>query len=107
MTVLPSNREIAHEIQIMGTYEVQQQPWTESRKHFMNSLRRSMRDSMESDGIQMAAGWARSMTMLIREKLLTLITQRHPLYERIDGFLDPQLIEQQTRNGALLLRLLF
>ena len=100
MTVLPSNREIAHEIQIMGTYEVQQQPWTESRKHFMDSLRRSMRESMESGGVRTAAGWARSMTMLIREKLLTLISQRHPLYERIDGFLDPQLIEQQTRNGA-------
>ena len=100
MTVLPSNREIAHEIQILGTYEVQQQPWTGSRKHFMDSLRRSMRESMQSGGVRTAAGWARSMTMLIREKMLTLISQRHPLYERIDGFLDPQLIEQQTQNGA-------
>ena len=39
MTVLPSNREIAHEMQINGSFEVLQQPWTDSRKHFMDALR--------------------------------------------------------------------
>jgi hypothetical protein len=100
MTVLPSNREIAHEIQISGVFEVQQQPWTESRKHFMDALRRSMRDSMANGGAQTATRWTRAMAVLIREKLMSLISQRHPLYDRIDGFLDPKLIEQQSRNGA-------
>lgn len=100
MTVLPTNREIAHEIQIEGTFEVQQQPWTDSRKHFMDALRRSMRDSMASGGSHTAASWTRAMAVLIREKMMSLISQRHSLYERIDGFLDPRLIEQQSHNGA-------
>lgn len=100
MTVLPTNREIAHEIQINGTFEVQQQPWTESRKHFMDALRRSMRESMASGGAQTATSWTRAMAVLVREKLMSLVSERHPLYERIDGFLDPKLIEQQSRNGA-------
>jgi hypothetical protein len=100
MTVLPTNREIAHEIQINGTFEVQQQPWTESRKHFMDALRRSMRESMASGGAQTATSWTRAMAVLVREKLMSLVSERHPLHERIDGFLDPELIEQQSRNGA-------
>ena len=100
MTVLPTNREISHEIQMLGTFEVQQQPWTESRKQFMDNLRTSMRQSMESGGSAAAAQWTHSMAILVREKLLNLITRKHPLYTRIDGFLDPKLIEQQAVNGV-------
>jgi T-complex protein 11 len=100
MTILPSNREIAHEMQISGSFEVQQQPWTESRKQFMDTLRSSMRESMQSGGNQTAAAWTHSMALLIREKLISLISTRHPLYERIDNFLDPKLIDQQSRNGV-------
>ena len=100
MTVLPSNREIAHEMQISGSFEVQQQPWTDSRKPFMDTLRSSMRESMQSGGAQATTAWTHSMAVLIREKLLNLISQRHPLYDRIDGFLDPKLIDQQCRSGV-------
>ena len=99
MTVLPSNREIAHEMQIHGSFEVQQQPWTDSRKHFMDTLRSSMRESMQSGGAQTTAAWTHSMAVLIRDKLLNLISQRHPLYDRIDGLLDAKLIDQQCQNG--------
>ena len=99
MTILPSNREIAHEIQISGTYEVQQQPWTESRKHFVDALRTSMRESMEGGDVQAATSWTHAMAILIRDKLLNLITPKHPLYDRIDGFLDPKIVEQTARNG--------
>jgi hypothetical protein len=99
MTILPSNREIAHEIQINGTYEVQQQPWTESRKHFVDALRTSMRESMEGGDNQAATSWTHAMAILIRDKLLNLITTKHPLYDRIEGFLDPKIIEQTARNG--------
>lgn len=99
MTVLPTNREIAHEMQIMGRFEVQQQPWTDSRKMFMNSLRQSMRESMQSGGVQVASNWTHAMAVLIKDKLLNMISKRHPLYERIDDFLDIRLIEQQSRNG--------
>ncbi len=107
MTVLPSNREIAHEMQISGSFEVQQQPWTESRKHFMDTLRSSMRESMQSGGAQATTPWTHSMAVLIREKLLNLISQRHPLYDRIDGFLDPKLIDQQCHNGVFSYPLFF
>ncbi|KPI43328.1 T-complex protein 11-like protein 1 [Cyphellophora attinorum] len=100
MTVLPTNREIAHEIQINGTFEVQQQPWTESRQHFVNALRNSMRESMANGGSQTAASWTHAMVVLIRGKLMGLISERHPLHDRLDGVLDPKLIEQQCRNGA-------
>ena len=99
MTILPSNRDISHEIQINGTYEVQQQPWTDSRKHFMDALRNSMRESMDGDDAQAATSWTHAMAILIRDKLLNLITPKHPLYESIDGFLDPKIIEQTARNG--------
>ena len=99
MTLLPSNREIAHEIQINGTYEVQQQPWTDSRKYFMDSLRSSMRQSMTQGGTEAAASWTHAMAILVRDKLLNLITRRHPLYDKVDSFLDPKLIDQQCRNG--------
>jgi hypothetical protein len=99
MTVLPTNREISHEIQINGTFEVQQQPWTEARKHFMDSLRSSMRQSMSQGGAEVAASWTHAMAILIRDKLLTLVNRKHPLYDRIDGFLDPKLIDQECRAG--------
>jgi len=99
MTVLPSNREIAHEMQINGTYEVQQQPWTDSRKQFMEMLRNSMRESMQEGGDRATASWTHAMAVLIRDKLLALVSQKHPLHDHIDGFLDPQLIDQQCRIG--------
>jgi len=99
MTVLPTNREISHEIQINGTFEVQQQPWTESRKHFMDSLRSSMRQSMSQGSSEVAASWTHAMAILVRDKLLTLVSRKHPLYDRIDGFLDPKLIDQECRAG--------
>ena len=100
MTILPTNREISHEIQINGTYEVQQQPWTESRKHLSDSLRSGMRQSMSQGGTEAAASWTHAMAVLIRDKLLNLISRKHPLYERIDGFLDPKLIDQECRVGV-------
>jgi len=99
MTVLPSNREIAHEMQINGIFEVQQQPWTDSRRHLMESLQSSMRQSMKNGGGEVAVSWTRAMAELIRDKLLNLISPRHPLFDRIDGLLDLTLIDQQCRNG--------
>lgn len=99
MTVLPSNREIAHEIQVNGTFEVQQRPWTDARKDLMDSLQTSMRDSMQDSSGQATTRWTHAMAVLIREKLINLVSPRHPLYDRIDGFLDPTLITQQCRNG--------
>ncbi|KAL6247907.1 hypothetical protein RBB50_005255 [Rhinocladiella similis] len=100
MTVLPSNREIAHEILINGSFEVQQRPWTEARKDLMSSLRSNMRSSMQDGNSEAAATWTHAMAILIREKLMNLVSQRHPLYDRFDGFLDPALINQQCRNGV-------
>ncbi|RMD41162.1 hypothetical protein DV735_g3951, partial [Chaetothyriales sp. CBS 134920] len=99
MTVLPPNREIAHEMQINGSFELQQQPWSEARGQFMDILRTGMRESMQNGGVQVAANWTYAMTVLVRKKLLDLISRRHPLYDRIDEVLDPKLIEQQSRHG--------
>jgi hypothetical protein len=99
MTILPSNREISHEIQISGTYQVQQQPWTDSRAHFVDSLQVNMRRSMASEGNAAAAGWTYAMAAFIREKLFTLITKQHPVHDRLDGFLDLKLIKQTAQVG--------
>ncbi|EXJ61229.1 uncharacterized protein A1O5_12021 [Cladophialophora psammophila CBS 110553] len=99
MTVLPSNREIAHEILVNGSFEVQQRPWTDARKGLMDSLRNSMRASIQGGDREVTARWIYSTAVLIREKLMNLISPRHPLYGRMDGFLDPALISQQCRNG--------
>ncbi|EXJ82371.1 hypothetical protein A1O3_06184 [Capronia epimyces CBS 606.96] len=99
MTVLPSNREIAHEILINGSFEVQQRPWTDARKDLMESMRSSMRASMRDGSTEVIARWTHAMAVLIREKLMNLVSRRHPLYDKIDGFLDPALISQQCRNG--------
>lgn len=99
MTILPTNREISHEIQINGTYQVQQQPWTDSRAHFIDSLQANMRRSMAKEGEAAAAGWTYAMAAFIREKLFTLISKQHPLYDRLDGFLDLKLIKQTAQAG--------
>lgn len=99
MTPIPSNREVSHEILVNGFFEVQQRPWTESRKAFSDSLRTGMRETLEQGGDLAASGWIGSMATLIRERLLNLVTQRHPLYERIDNFLDTTLIDQTCRAG--------
>ena len=99
MTLLPTNREISHEIQINGTYEIEQRPWTESRKHFMDNLRSSMRQSMSDGGTEAAASWTHAMAILVRDKLLNLISRKHSLYDQIDGFLDPKLMDQACRAG--------
>lgn len=100
MTVLPSNREIAHEIQINGTFEVQQRPWTEARKDLMDSLQSNMRLSMQDGSGASITRWTHAMAVLIRDKLMNLISPRHPLHDRTDGFLDPVLIRQQSLNGV-------
>lgn len=97
MTVLPPNREIAHEIQINGTFEVQQQPWTDSRKELLEALRRGMSESIRSGGIDSESSWTHSMVVLVKDKLMNLVSERHPLHSKIDGFLDARLIEQQVR----------
>lgn len=99
MTILPTNRELSHEIQINGTYQVQQRPWTDSRAHFIDTLQASMRRSMASEGDAAAAGWTYAMAAFIREKLFTLITKQHPVYDRLDGFLDLKLIKQTALAG--------
>lgn len=99
MTILPSNREISHEIQVTGTYQVQQQPWTDSRAHFVDSLQANMRRSMASEGDAAAAGWTYAMAAFIREKLFTLVTKQHPAYDHLDGFLDLKLIKQTAQAG--------
>ena len=99
MTVLPTNREIAHEIQVTGLYEIQQQPWTSSRQIFLDSLRKSLQQSMDSGDKDVMSRWTRAMTTLIRDRILNLLSQRHALYDRFDQYLDSRLIEQQTRQG--------
>ncbi|KIW76689.1 hypothetical protein Z517_09133 [Fonsecaea pedrosoi CBS 271.37] len=99
MTLLPTNREIAHEILVSGSFEVQQQPWTDARKGLTDSLRNRMRADLQNGDREATARWTHSMAVLIREKLMLLISPRHPLHSRMDGFLDPVLISQQCRNG--------
>ena len=99
LTVLPSNREISHEIQITGNYEVQQQPWTQQRKLFADLLQSNMQTALTSGNEVAISDWTQAMVILVRDKILNLVSPRHPLYDRIDGLLDPKLIEQQTRNG--------
>ena len=99
MTILPSNREISHEIQINGTFQVQQQPWTDSRAGFVDTLQANMRRSMASKGEAAAAAWTYAMAAFIREKLFTLITKQHPVYDQLDGCLDLELIKQTASAG--------
>lgn len=98
MTVLPPNREIAHEIQISGVFEIEQQPWTDSRKQLMEALSEGMRDSVKKGGGQAESAWTHSMVVLIKDKLMNLVTPKHPLHSRLDSLLDGPLIEQQVRQ---------
>ena len=54
---------------------------------------------MRRGSTEATATWTDAMAVLVREKLMNLISPRHPLYDRIDGLLDPKLISQQCRNG--------
>lgn len=101
MTVLPSNREIAHEIQINGTFEIEQQPWTDARKDLTDSWRQGMRECIRVGGKPEEAKWVAAMVTLIRAKLFNLVSEKHPLRERISQFLDADLLSQQSYHGAL------
>ena len=96
MTVLPSNREISHEIQINGTFEIQQQPWTQSRKEFLDVIRKGMRATFQEGSIEGQSAWILDMVDLIKDKLMNLVTSKHPLYNRLESLLDGPLIEQQV-----------
>lgn len=99
MTVLPPNREIAHEILVNGNFDVQEQPWTEARATFMTALKRDMRSSLQTGGVEAETDWTHAMVILIKNKLLQVVTQRHSLYDKINTFLDPRLIAQQVHKG--------
>lgn len=99
MTVLPPNREIAHEIQVNGMFEVEQQPWTDSKKELLDTLRRGMDESIRSGGIESESAWTHSMALLVKDKLMHLVSERHPLHKKIEEYLDARLIEQQVRVG--------
>lgn len=100
MTCLPANREISHEIQVSKTYEIQQAPWTNQRKVLMDALKSGMRESIKDGNPAMAAAWTESMVVLVKSKLFNLLSQKHPLYEKIDNFLDASLIQQQIARGV-------
>lgn len=99
MTVLPSNREIAHEIQVSGNFEIHEHPWTDARDTFMTALKRDMRSSLQHGGTEAEADWTHAMVILIKNKLLQVVTPKHNLYERINTFLDARLLAQQVQKG--------
>lgn len=68
----------------------------------MDALRKSMRESVQQGDTEAESAWTYSIVILVKEKLMSLITHRHPLHERIDCFLDPDLIEQQVRKGIFI-----
>ncbi|KAL9115436.1 MAG: hypothetical protein Q9227_000757 [Pyrenula ochraceoflavens] len=99
MTPIPSNREVAHEIQINGFFEIAQSTWTSPRRQFMETVCAEMRQALKEGGRETAAEWTHSMAIMIREKLMSLVSPRHFLYDRIDQILDVQLIRQSSRAG--------
>lgn len=99
MTPIPPNRELSHEIQVNGSYEITQSAWTQPRQQIMEMMCRNMRHALSEGGNRATADWTQSMAQMIRDKLMALVTPRHPLYEKLDQILDLQLIHQTTQAG--------
>ena len=99
MTPIPSNREVSHEIQINGFFEIAQSTWTGPRRRFMETVCADMRQALAEGGREAAAEWTHSMAIMIREKLMGLVSPRHFLHDRIDQILDVQLIRQSSQAG--------
>lgn len=99
MTPIPSNREIAHEIQINGNFEIREKPWTKARQQYTQALKQKMRDTLQAEDTRTEANWSFSMVILVKVKLLQVVSPRHELYNKIDMFLDPKLVGQQVWKG--------
>ncbi|KAL9623130.1 MAG: hypothetical protein Q9160_002644 [Pyrenula sp. 1 TL-2023] len=99
MTPIPPNRELSHEIQVNGSYEITQSAWTQPRQQIMEMMCSNMRHALSEGGSRATADWTQSMAHMIRDKLMALVTPRYPLYEKLDQMLDLQLIHQTTQAG--------
>ncbi|KAF2742513.1 hypothetical protein M011DRAFT_462343 [Sporormia fimetaria CBS 119925] len=96
-TNVPDNRELVHELSIDSEFRIDPSPTADLRDALYRELCSGMLEAFETGD---SATWTVAMAELIRAKLLHLLKPGNSLYSLIEETVDPELINNQCRQGA-------
>ena len=97
-TLLPSNRDIMHELAINKKYTINLEPRQEVRDSIIDTVRTHMQKGLDASQGDV---WIPAVAEMIREKLLKILhTPASSLYTLVSDALDPNMVSIQVKNGA-------
>ncbi|KAF2692281.1 hypothetical protein K458DRAFT_12510 [Lentithecium fluviatile CBS 122367] len=95
-TVVPGNRVLVHELSIDKEFRIDASPTAKLRDALNRELCDAMRKGFENGE---SALWTAAMAENIRGKLLRLLKPGNSMHTLISDTLDPELINQQNKQG--------
>lgn len=97
LTMLPSNRFIAHELAINKQYKIDVEPKPEERDKLIEDMRSNMQQ-----GLDAASGeqWIPIIAEMIKSRLLSLLKPGGSLHVLVSDALDIDMVRNQVRNGS-------
>ena len=97
LTMLPSNRFIAHELAINKQYKIDAEPKPDERDKLIEDMRSSMQKGLDAtSGDQ----WIPVIAEMIRTRLLSLLKPGGSLHVLVSDALDIDMVRNQVKNGS-------
>ena len=97
LTMLPSNRFIAHELAINKQYKIDAEPKPEERDRLIEDMRSNMQKGLDAtSGDQ----WIPVIAEMIRTRLLSLLKPGGSLHVLVSDALDIDMVRNQVKNGS-------
>ena len=97
LTMLPSNRFIAHELAINKQYKIDAEPKPEERDKLIEDMRSNMQKGLDAtSGDQ----WIPVIAEMIRTRLLSLLKPGGSLHVLVSDALDIDMVRNQVKNGS-------
>ena len=97
LTMLPSNRFIAHELAINKQYKIDVEPKPDERDKLIEEMRSNMQQGLDAtSGDQ----WIPVIAEMIKSRLLSLLKPGGSLHVLVSDALDIDMVRNQVRNGS-------
>ena len=96
-TLLPNNRTLMHELSINKEYRIDLEPHLAMQNTDIETVRSSMQQGLDYAKAEIMIP---SIAKMILDRLQRLLTPGNSLHVLISEALDPQMIENQVKNGA-------
>ena len=97
LTMLPSNRLIAHELAINKQYKIDAEPKPDERDKLIEDMRSNMQQGLDAtSGDQ----WIPVIAEMLKSRLLSLLKPGGSLHVLVSDALDIDMVRNQVKNGS-------